>query len=259
MHFLGRKYTLGLAEVRSVDFWRAVFGEFVATSFFLLTCLIGVWSPTNLVAGSLGTGLCIALLVHMFDNISGGNINPAVSLALVVNGQISLIRGGIYMVVQILGSIAGAGVVNLITKSAPSGVNGTDVLHFDNCIPQMADEYEWQGMLYEFLFTSMLIMQVLRSTDSVRPVQNGNIALAVGLVVVIANFCLIPITGGPVNPARVTGPAVAGGKVGQLGYYWLGECAAAVITPLVYSPLLTRINTIESPHDYTVQQKPDII
>ena len=65
------------------------------------------------------------------------------------------------MVVQILGSIVGAGVVNLITKSAPSGVNGTDVLHFHNCIPQMADEYEWQGMLYEFLFTSMLIMQVM--------------------------------------------------------------------------------------------------
>ena len=81
----------------------------------------------------------------------------------------------------------------------------------------------------------------MRCTDASKPVQNGNIALSVGLVVVIANFCLIPITGGPVNPARFGGPAIVGGYWDDFGLYLLAEFGASIATPLVYSPLLTKI------------------
>ncbi|XP_075254714.1 aquaporin-like [Convolutriloba macropyga] len=236
---LGRTFVSGADEIKTFEFWRAVFGEFLATFFFLLTCLIGVWSPGNLVAGALGTGLTIAILVQMFDSISGANVNPAVSLALLINGQLSILRGVMYIVFQMVGGILGAGVVKLASLDIPENVS--DELLFSGCIPKMMDGYKWEGVLLEFLFTSMLIMQVLRCTDASKPVQNGNIALSVGLVVVIANFCLIPITGGPVNPARFGGPAIVGGYWDDFGLYLLAEFGASIVTPLVYSPLLTKI------------------
>jgi len=247
MKILGRSYSLGTDEARTLDFWRAVIGEFMATFFFLLTCLIGVWNPDNLVAGALGTGLTIAILVQMFNAISGANINPAVTLALFVNGQISLVRAVCYMVAQMLGGIGGAGVVKLTTLDIPSGVlnatAGEDV--FERCIPKMASGFQLEASFLEFFFTSMLILQVLRCTDSGRPVSNGNIALSVGLVVVISCFCIIPITGSPVNPARIGGPAIAGNYYDNFGYYMLAEFGASIITPLVYSPIMNKMKSSE--------------
>ncbi|XP_075254711.1 aquaporin-5-like isoform X2 [Convolutriloba macropyga] len=264
MKLLGRTFVVGLDEIKTLDFWRAVFGEFLATFFFLLTCLIGIWSSgdsvASVIAGALGTGLAIALLVQMFNAISGGNINPAVSLALLVNGQISVLKCVMYIIAQMAGAVAGSGIVKLTTLESPDSLaaNGEDSeALFSRCIPKIIDGYEWEGILLEFLFTSMLIMQVLRCTDSERPVQNGNIALSVGLVVVIANLCLIPITGGPVNPARYGGPAIVGTHWDDFGFYMLGQFGASIVTPFVYSPLLTKIKSdVAPPQSYTLSQKP---
>ena len=98
--------------------------EFLATLFFLLTCLIAIWNPDSLLSVALGSGLAFAFLIHMFYGIAEGFFNPAISVALLVNGQMSLLKCTLCVIAQVLGAIAGAGVVKLSTLDLPRELTG---------------------------------------------------------------------------------------------------------------------------------------
>ncbi|XP_075253932.1 uncharacterized protein LOC142345647 [Convolutriloba macropyga] len=238
---LGRTFNLGTEELKTPEFWRAGLGEFMGSFLFLLTCLVPIWSPDSLVASAFGTGLTFTVLVQMFDSVSGGHINPSITLSLLMNGQIPIIKGAMYISVQMLGGVAGSAFVNWSTEDFPKETPGEDV--FDRCIPKMIDGYETQGAVFEFLFTSIISMLVLRCNDPAQPVKKGTSALAIGTVVTIANFSLKPITGAPVNPARFVGPAIVGKRWGDFRYYLTSEFSSSIVTPFIYSPLLTQMKT----------------
>ena len=84
---------------------------------------------------------------------------------------------------------------------------------------------------------------MLRCNDPAQPVKKGTSALAIGTVVTIANFSLKPITGAPVNPARFVGPAIVGKRWGDFRYYLTSEFSSSIVTPFIYSPLLTQMKT----------------
>ncbi|XP_055656735.1 aquaporin-4 isoform X3 [Falco biarmicus] len=114
-------------------FWKAVSAEFLAMLIFVLLSLGSTinWGgaekplPVDMVLISLCFGLSIATMVQCFGHISGGHINPAVTVAMVCTRKISLAKSVFYILAQCLGAIVGAGILYLVTP--PSVVGGLGV------------------------------------------------------------------------------------------------------------------------------------
>uniref|UniRef100_A0AAY4CVZ0 Aquaporin-4 n=1 Tax=Denticeps clupeoides TaxID=299321 RepID=A0AAY4CVZ0_9TELE len=183
-------------------FWRAVSAEFLATLIFVLLSLgstiswpasEGSASPVNLVLISLCFGLSIATMVQCFGHISGGHLNPAVTVAMVVTRKLSLAKATFYLSAQCLGAIAGAGILYLVTPNV-LGVNSNITVG--------------HALVVETVITFELIFTVFATCDPKRTDQNGSAGLAIGLSVAIGHFFAVPYTGASMNPARSFGPAV---------------------------------------------------
>ncbi|EPQ01980.1 Aquaporin-4, partial [Myotis brandtii] len=114
-------------------FWKAVTAEFLAMLIFVLLSLGSTinWGgaekplPVDMVLISLCFGLSIATMVQCFGHISGGHINPAVTVAMVCTRKMSLAKSVFYIAAQCLGAILGAGILYLVTP--PSVVGGLGV------------------------------------------------------------------------------------------------------------------------------------
>lgn len=114
-------------------FWKAVTAEFLAMLIFVLLSLGSTinWGgtekplPVDMVLISLCFGLSIATMVQCFGHISGGHINPAVTVAMVCTRKISIAKSVFYIAAQCLGAIIGAGILYLVTP--PSVVGGLGV------------------------------------------------------------------------------------------------------------------------------------
>lgn len=119
---------IGVEHLKTKDFWRAVGSEFVA---MLLFVFLGVGSTVNWSASAAGSpepdrkvlislcfGLSIATLVQCFGHISGGHINPAVTAAMLVTKKVTIVKALFYLVAQLVGAMAGSGIVRLVTPVA---------------------------------------------------------------------------------------------------------------------------------------------
>lgn len=114
-------------------FWKAVTAEFLAMLIFVLLSLGSTinWGgtekplPVDMVLISLCFGLSIATMVQCFGHISGGHINPAVTVAMVCTRKMSIAKSVFYVTAQCLGAIIGAGILYLVTP--PSVVGGLGV------------------------------------------------------------------------------------------------------------------------------------
>lgn len=121
-------------EVCSVAFIKAVFAEFLATLIFtffgLGSALQWPSAMPTILQISLAFGLAIGTLAQALGPVSGGHINPAITLALLVGNQISLLRAVFYVVAQLVGAIAGAGILYRLAPVNARGhlaVNGVSV------------------------------------------------------------------------------------------------------------------------------------
>lgn len=118
-------------------FWRAVSGEYLSTVIFVLLSLGSTinWAveeekppPVNVVLIALCFGLSIATMVQCFGHISGGHINPAVTVAMVVTRKLSLAKALFYVVAQCLGAITGAGILYSVTPAPVRGSLGVTMV-----------------------------------------------------------------------------------------------------------------------------------
>ncbi|XP_036992333.1 aquaporin-5 isoform X2 [Artibeus jamaicensis] len=124
-------------EVCSVAFVKAVFTEFLATLIFVFFGLGSAlqWPsalPTVLQI-SLAFGLAIGTLAQALGPVSGGHINPAITLALLVGNQISLLRAVFYVVAQLVGAIAGAGILYGLAPVSSRGNLAVNSIYFTGC------------------------------------------------------------------------------------------------------------------------------
>uniref|UniRef100_A0A8C2Y724 Lens fiber major intrinsic protein n=1 Tax=Coturnix japonica TaxID=93934 RepID=A0A8C2Y724_COTJA len=117
-----------MRELRSSSFWRAILAEFLGS---LLYTLLGLgaslrWTPGShgVLGSALAFGLAQATLVQALGHVSGGHINPAITLAFLLASQLSLPRALGYMMAQLLGALAGAGVLYGVTPAAVRGTLG---------------------------------------------------------------------------------------------------------------------------------------
>ncbi|KAM9308547.1 aquaporin-4 [Gastrophryne carolinensis] len=215
-------------------FWKAVIGEFLAMFIFVLLSLGSTinWStkedphPADLVLISLCFGLSIATMVQCFGHISGGHINPAVTVAMVCIRKISLAKAVFYIFAQCLGAISAAGILYIVTPSDVAGNLGiTEVNTKLNA---------GHGLLVELLITFQLLFTICASCDSKRNDITGSVALAIGFSVAIGHLFAINYTGSSMNPARSFGPAVIMNKWESHWVYWVGPIIGAVLAACLY-------------------------
>ena len=183
---------------------------------------------------SLAFGLTVLTMAYALGHVSGCHLNPAVSLGLVVGGRF---RAGDllpYVVAQVAGAIAGAGVLYLIA----SGKAGFDVhtgFASNGFGAHSPGAYSLTAALVcEFVMTFMFLMIILGATDERAP--SGFAPIAIGFGLTLIHLISIPVTNTSVNPARSTGPALfAGGwAIDQLWAFWLAPLAGAACAGVAY-------------------------
>uniref|UniRef100_H2NH89 Aquaporin-5 n=2 Tax=Pongo abelii TaxID=9601 RepID=H2NH89_PONAB len=222
-------------EVCSVAFLKAVFAEFLATLIFVFFGLGSAlkWPsalPTILQI-ALAFGLAIGTLAQALGPVSGGHINPAITLALLVGNQISLLRAFFYVAAQLVGAIAGAGILYGV---APLNARGNLAVNALN-----NNTTQGQAMVVELILTFQLALCIFASTDSRRTSPVGSPALSIGLSVTLGHLVGIYFTGCSMNPARSFGPAVVMNRFSPAHWvFWVGPIVGAVLAAILYFYLL---------------------
>ncbi len=196
--------------------------------------LVGVDSTygSGYLLTALAFGLVIVGMAYCVGNISGCHINPAVSLGVFMNGGMSAVDFGAYVVAQCLGSIAGtallAAVFNLggiydLTAGYGAndlmGVNGSPVA----------------GLLVEVILTFIFVFTILGVTS--KKAGHGSFAgLVIGLTLTLVHILGIGLTGTSVNPARSLGPAIFAGRdaLSCLWVFIVGPFVGAAIAGIAY-------------------------
>lgn len=186
---------------------RAAFAEFLAMMLFVLICCgsaTGVAGTAGWVQQvSLTFGFCITCLAYTVGHHSGGQINCAVTFALVLAKQLPVMQGLVNFFCQMAGSLAGAALLALIV---PSGSDRTGGLGANG----VSSGYEPYQALFGEIFMTFLLVKVVFETavNEASAPNRGNAAIAIGFAVYLAHTFLIPIDGCSINPTRSFGPAV---------------------------------------------------
>jgi aquaporin Z len=184
---------------------------------------------------SIAFGLTVLTMVYAVGHISGGHFNPAVSVGLWAGGRFEAREIGPYVVAQVLGALAGAGVLYLIA----SGKTGFDVVASGFAAngygAHSPEGYSMAaGFIAEAVLTCFFLLVILGATDKRAPA--GFAGIAIGLSLTLIHLISIPVTNTSVNPARSTGPAlfVGGWAIDQLWLFWLAPILGAVAAGLIY-------------------------
>eukprot|EP01026_Neomeris_dumetosa_P026057 TRINITY_DN21327_c0_g1_i8.p2 TRINITY_DN21327_c0_g1~~TRINITY_DN21327_c0_g1_i8.p2 ORF type:complete len:236 (+),score=18.42 TRINITY_DN21327_c0_g1_i8:114-821(+) len=177
-----------------IDQLKAYLTEFIGTFFFQIIggSAGGVNTMDTWAVSACLNGIGLIPIVYMAFNVSGGHVNPAVSLGLTVQGSLHWFDFILYTTAQIMGAICGAAILKWFLPE--------DV---DMC-PPVQDI----GMAYvaELIFTFILLVVVIAC--AVPKVGNhGSLApIAIGLIVFVAVVTVGGISGAYLNPARLIGP-----------------------------------------------------
>ncbi len=168
---------------------------------------------------ALAFGFAIVALAYGLGPISGGHVNPAVSLGAFVAGRMTLTEMLTYWAAQVLGALAGAAILALIVGSRDHlGQNGWG--------PGYLGEYAvGSAAIFEVVMTAIFVAVILGATRAATATPVAG--LAIGLTLAAIHLVGIQVTGVSVNPARSLGPAVlAGGQA--LSQLWL-----FIVAPLI--------------------------
>jgi aquaporin Z len=189
----------------------------------------------GLLGVALAFGLTVVTMAYAVGHVSGGHFNPAVTLGLVAAGRVKPVDAAGYIVVQVLGAIAAAGVLAFIA----SGKAGFDVaasgLAANGYGAHSPGGYTLAASLVtEFVMTFFFLIVILGATSRRAPA--GFAPLAVGLALTLIHLVSIPVTNTSVNPARSTGPAifVGGWALAQLWLFWVAPIAGAMVAGVVH-------------------------
>ena len=180
-------------------------------------------STSTIVPISFGFGLALLAGLYAFGEVSGGHFNPAVSLAMLLDGRIDVGTMIGYWVAQIVGGVV-AGVMLLVATSTETVASTATVLG-----PGVE---AWEGFLFEAVFTAIFLLVILKVSTSA---ASGPTAfLSISLTLTVIHLVLVPFTGTSVNPARSLGPGIVGGVWADQWLYWLAPLVGAAIGWAIY-------------------------
>ncbi|KAM9845013.1 aquaporin-1-like [Aulostomus maculatus] len=221
------------SEMKTWAFARAILAEFIGMIIFIfigLSAAIGDKNnsyPDQEIKVAFAFGLAIATLAQCLGPISGAHLNPAITLGVLANCRMSVIRALFYILAQVLGAVAGSAVVYGIKPESTESLGVNKLNGITPC----------QGFGVEFLLTLQLVLCVIAVTDKRRDVS-GFAPLSIGLSVGLGHLAGISYTGCGINPARSIGPAIIQKSFDNHWVYWAGPLSAGVVAALLYDYLL---------------------
>ncbi len=188
----------------------------------------------GLMGVSLAFGLTVLTMAFAIGHISGCHLNPAVSVGLCVGGRLPASQLLPYIAAQVIGAIAGAGVLYVIASGAPGfdvskgfASNGFGA-HSPGGYSMMA------ALVCEVVMTAFFLIIILGATHKRAPAGFAPIAIGLGLTLI--HLISIPVTNTSENPARSTGVAVFVGDwaTSQLWLFWVAPIVGAVLGALIH-------------------------
>ncbi len=187
----------------------------------------------QLIAVAFANGLGLAVAVSATLNISGGSLNPAVTIAVLIARKISLRAAVAYIIAEVIGATL-AGV--LLIVSLPSDVG--NAVHWG--APTLSPRTNlFQGILLEAIMTFFLVIVIFGTAIDLRAPKLGG--FAIGLTVVVDVLTGGPFTGAAMNPARASGPMIASLFFDNWYVWWIGPIIGAIIAVLVYKHGISQI------------------
>jgi aquaporin Z len=223
------------------------FAEFIGTLWLVFggcgAAVISAAFPTlgiGFAGVALACGLTVLTMAFAIGHISGCHLNPAVSLGLVVARRFPAAELPAYIVAQVLGGIAGSGLLYLIASGTQSFslANGFAANGYAEHSP---GGYDLGACLAaEVVLTFMFLMIILGATD--KRALPGFAPIAIGLGLTLIHLVGIPVTNLSVNPARSTAPAifVGGWALKQLWLFWVAPILGAALAGAVYTVFETK-------------------
>ena len=209
--------------------FKAYIAEFIGTCVLVVfgcgtATLIGCDVQGGYLATAFAFGLVIVAMAYSIGNITGCHINPAVSLGLLINKKIGIYDFICYVIAQVLGAIAGAGILRIFFD-AETGLGTNGIAN----VPGEGAKQIILALVIECILTFVFVLAILGVTSKAK---NGQIAgLVIGLTLVLVHILGIGLTGTSVNPARSIGPALfVGGEA--LKNVWI-----FIVGPLVGSAI----------------------
>jgi len=240
---------------------RQYLAELVGTALFVFAgtgSVVGLQAKDGLdsagsnVAIALAFGFGIAAMVYATANVSGGHLNPAVTIAMMVTSNKNLTKGLFYIISQMIGAIIGSGLLAAATRKDDWGPVDLGITKLGDGISQA------RGFLMEAIITFMLVFTVFGTVKmDLSSTSMGRLAgLSIGLSVIMGHFVALSFTGASMNPARTFGPAVISGYWEDHWVYWVGPIVGGVLAGLLFQFILQPEHHEPSPEN---QVRRDVI
>ena len=196
---------------------------------------LGAATPGGHLAVAFAFGFSIVAMAYVIGNVSGCHINPAVSLAAFLDKRISAADFCAYVISQIIGGIAGAALLKVVSTGTGIDLTGSLGSNLAAGAGGIGGAF-----LVEFILTFIFLLTILGVTaDS----SKGSVAgIVIGLTLTFVHIVGIPLTGTSVNPARSIGPALfaGGAALKDLWVFIAAPLAGAVLAALVYKLFKTK-------------------
>jgi aquaporin Z len=234
-----------------VALWKKLAAEFIGTGWLVFggcgsAVLAAVFlktegsTPINLgialVGVSLAFGLTVLTMAYAIGHVSGCHLNPAVTVGLATAGRIGWKEVPGYVVAQVLGATAAAGLLAVIAwgKEGAGSLGDFAANGFGEHSPGKFSLTA--AFLIEAVLTAVFLLVILGSTDKKAPA--GFAPLAIGLCLTLIHLVSIPVTNTSVNPARSTSQAIfafeTGWALSQLWLFWFAPLVGGVLGGLIH-------------------------
>jgi len=185
----------------------------------------------GLVSISFGIGIALSTMIYTVANISGGHLNPAVTIALTFIRQVELFKALGYIICQLGGGIVGTALMYGVMP------DNTSVLIHMGATTLAPGVTPGEGCAIEICLTFILVFTVCATAELSGDLTSmGRFApLAIGYSVLVDNMIGVPFTGASMNPARSFGPAVVANYWVNHWIYWVGPIVGALFAAVFYN------------------------
>ncbi|WP_439489323.1 aquaporin Z [Algoriphagus sp.] len=217
--------------------------EFIGTLWLVLggcgSAILAAGFPElgiGFVGVSFAFGLTVLTMAYAIGHISGCHLNPAVTVGLWIGGRFESKDVVGYIIAQVLGGLAGAGILYLIvTGKVDFELGGFAANGYGEASP--GGYNLTSALITEVVMTFFFLMIILGSTYPEAPA--GFAGIAIGLALVLIHLISIPVTNTSVNPARSTSQAIFAGGIylHQVWLFWVAPLLGAVLAGIAYKKL----------------------
>jgi aquaporin Z len=217
---------------------KAAVAEFVATFALIFVgagaVIVASSGQLDLVGVALAHGLVLAVMVSVTGHVSGGQVNPAVTIALWAAGKIGTQRGAVLIVAQLVGAVMGALLLRYVVGGGAFDAGGAGA-------PALAPSLAvGKGIVLEAILTFFLVFVVFGTAVDDKGPWNKTAGFTIGLTIAFDILAFGPLTGAAMNPARWFGPALVGGQWADALVWIVGPIAGAIIAGVLYMAVLLR-------------------